>query len=164
MEFVNFADWPHKYLDANIFTNTNLDLTFHFSLSYQRTSGQTNWQTDNNCDLLVTSLLYVHRNNKYLPHVVDNMIFGIRVPDYPIILTVGTAIWDNFEICLLYVHIYNKYLPHVVDNMIFGVSAPDYPIITVGTTILGQFWNLFTLYSYKQQIFTTCCWQYDIWS
>ena len=36
-------------------------------------------------------LLYVHINNKYLPHVVDNMIFGISVPDYPI-LTVGTTI------------------------------------------------------------------------
>ena len=25
----------------------------------------------------------VVNNNKYLPHVVDNIIFGINVPDYP---------------------------------------------------------------------------------
>ena len=28
-------------------------------------------------------LLYIHINNKYLPHVVDNVIFGIRIPNYP---------------------------------------------------------------------------------
>ena len=40
-------------------------------------------------------LLYVHINNKYLPHVVDNMIFGISVLDYSI-LTVGTTILGQF--------------------------------------------------------------------
>ena len=40
-------------------------------------------------------LLYVHINNKYLPHVVDNMIFGISVPDYPILI-VGTTILGQF--------------------------------------------------------------------
>ena len=40
-------------------------------------------------------LLYVHINNKYIPHVVDNMIFGISVPDYPIII-VGTTILGQF--------------------------------------------------------------------
>ena len=40
-------------------------------------------------------LLYVHINNKYLPHVVDNVIFGISGPDYPII-TVGTTILGQF--------------------------------------------------------------------
>ena len=36
--------------------------------------------------------------------------------------------------------------------MIFVISVPEWLIITSGTTIMGQFWNFFTLCSYKQQI------------
>ena len=46
-------------------------------------------------------------NNKYLSHVVDNIIFGIRVHDYPIKL-LRTCLYDNFRIStnfLLYIHI-----------------------------------------------------------
>ena len=64
------------------------------------------------------------------------IIFGINVPEYPII-TVEARFWAQFEICVFFVVNNNKYSSHVVENMIFGIRAPDYPIITVETTILG---------------------------
>ena len=50
-------------------------------------------------------------NNKYLPHVVDNIIFGISVPDYPSRTVESNSLrsFRNFTIsCLLYTHINNN--------------------------------------------------------
>ena len=74
-------------------------------------------------------LLYVHKHNKYLPHVVDNIIFGISVLDYHI-LTVGTTIlgqfWNLCSFCLLYIHINNiKFTYDKLKSVKFGFSIFD---------------------------------------
>ena len=55
--------------------------------------------------------ILVVNNNKYLSYVVDNIIFGISVPDYPsrTVETNSLRIFWNFCIsCLLYIHINNN--------------------------------------------------------
>ena len=44
---------------------------------------------------------FSRKNNKYLSHSVDNIVFGISESDYPRI-TVETTFLLNFTICLLF--------------------------------------------------------------
>ena len=82
----------------------------------------------------------VVNNNNYLSYVVDNIIFGISVPDYPS-RNVETTFWDNSEICLLFSRKQQQILSYVVDNIIFGISVPDYPSKTVESKSLRLFCN-----------------------
>ena len=50
----------------------------------------------------------VVNNNKYLPHVVENIMFGISVPDYPIRTVENNSLrlfWNFGIFCLLYIHV-----------------------------------------------------------
>ena len=45
-------------------------------------------------------------NNRYLSNVVDNIIFGISVPDYPIIayIVAESRLYDHFGIFVYFVY------------------------------------------------------------
>ena len=69
-------------------------------------------------------------NNKYLPYVVDNIIFGISVPVYPsrTVESNTLRLYWNFSIfCLLYIHInnnkftYDKFKTAKFGFSIFGI-------------------------------------------
>ena len=48
--------------------------------------------------------LYVVNNNKYLSHVVDNIIFRINMPYYPI-SSLKESLYDHFGISVYFVYI-----------------------------------------------------------
>ena len=55
--------------------------------------------------------ILVVNNNKYLSYVVDNIIFGISVPDYPnrTVESKSLRLFCNFGVfCLFYIHINNN--------------------------------------------------------
>ena len=74
-------------------------------------------------------------NNKNLRHVVDNIIFGVSVLDYPS-RTVETTFLHNSEICLLFSRKQQQIFIIVVDNFIFGISVPIYPSLAVESNSL----------------------------
>ena len=91
--------------------------------------------------------------SKYLPHVVDYIIFGISVLITPV-EPLEPRFWDNSEICKYLFVNNNKYLSYFVDIIIFGISEPDYLSRTIQSKSLRLFRNfsIFCLSSYKQQI------------
>ena len=72
---------------------------------------------------------FVVNNNKYLSYVVDNIIFGISVPDYPSITVESNSLRSflNFsKFCLLYIHINNnKFTYYKFKSAKFGFSMVD---------------------------------------
>ena len=55
----------------------------------------------NTVDHVFICLLFSHKQKKYLSHVVDNIIFGISVPDYPRI-SVEITFLGKIIMCLLF--------------------------------------------------------------
>ena len=71
----------------------------------------------------------VVNNNKYLLHVVDNIIFGISVPDNPSTTVENNSLrsfWNFSILCLLYIHINNnKFAYDKFKSAKFGFSILD---------------------------------------
>ena len=74
-------------------------------------------------------LLLVVNNNKYLPYVIDNIIFRISVPDYPSRTVESNSLrlfWNFCIFCLLYIHINNnKFTYDKFKRAKFGFSILD---------------------------------------
>ena len=67
----------------------------------------------NHVSWIILKFVYflVVKNNKYLSNVVNNIIFGIGVPDYPsrtIESNSQRLFWNFCIFCLLYIHIDNN--------------------------------------------------------
>ena len=66
----------------------------------------------------------------YLSHIVDNIIFGINAPGYPII-PVETTFWDDLEICLHFIHTYNQHYIYIwqTQKCIIRIQHSGYPLV-----------------------------------
>ena len=73
--------------------------------------------------------ILVVNNNKYLPYFVDNIIFGISVPDYPCRTVESNSLrlfWNFGIFCLLYIHINNnRFTYDKFKSAKFGFSIVD---------------------------------------
>ena len=99
---------------------------------------------------------------RYTEEILDDVGINnlrISVTDYSSIILKRDASGTILKFVYFLVVNNNKYFLYIVDNTIFGISVPDYPNRTVETTLLAQFWTLFTFYRKQQQIFIIWCWQ-----
>ena len=72
--------------------------------------------------------ILVVKNNKYVSYFVDNIIFGISVPDYPSRTVESNSLrlfWNFCIFCLLDIHINNKFTYDKFKSAKFGFSIFD---------------------------------------
>ena len=77
-------------------------------------------------DTILKLVYFLVVNNKYLPHVVDNIIFGISVPSRTVESNSLRSFWNFCIFCLLYTHINNnKFTYDKFKSAKFGFSIVD---------------------------------------
>ena len=89
----------------------------------------------------------VVNNNKYLSYVIDNIIFGISVPDYPSRIVESNSLrlfWNFCIFCLLYIHINdNKFTYDKFKSAKFGFSILDMLFTFLISTADKEIYNIF---------------------